>query len=112
MRSANPASGVLATITLPAIPGVAHVLESLKARFININQAGSVGTTIRVSTGGTVVWTYPTFVTGAGANIIAIDDVEALINLTCPVGLDLKVEFGAAPAANYQQAISITGRDI
>jgi hypothetical protein len=105
-------AGAAATITVPAVPGVVHVLDSLQASLVAV-AAAAAGSFIWV----TVSWGgfAPIYLTLLASNGGAIGNESASLSgldiATAPATA-LTVAFNAPAAANYNEVLLIQGHDI
>lgn len=105
----DPAPAVLASIVVPAAPGITHVLTHLFAKLINSQQAAAVGETVRVIDGTTTIWSLGMIVDGAGANIIKTETFDSDLLLMGTPGNALTINFVAAPPVGYYEQLIIQG---
>jgi hypothetical protein len=105
-----PPQGTRATITIPGIEGVAHVLTHISAKMYNVTNVGAFGITLSAHDGAIAIWQSLLVVTGAGANIITMDSLDPDLNLACAPGNALVVSFDSVSASLWQ-ALLINGYD-
>lgn len=103
------ASGIIATVTLPAVAGVSHVLDG--AQFIWKNYtpaAGAIGTIVSISTGFGTVWEGVLDV-AAG---IGTDEQQFTGPRVFPQNTAVTLTMSAAPAAGQWAQIDAQVHDI
>jgi hypothetical protein len=102
--TANAAAGATASITVPAVPNVAHVLDTLTLRAVNASAAlYAVNVTVQGGILGFVMDAFPN----------STDEISLTgIDLATAPGNALTITFsGVAPASTAQQ-IYAQGHDI
>lgn len=102
---ANTAGTV--SLTIPACPGITHVITDIDARVVDINAApGSYGSDVNVLKAGvTLIWTGFVYI----AAIPGTDEVTFSGSLSGDTSGALEVEFTTAMVANIQQSLSVQG---
>lgn len=102
----NEGNGVIATVTIPASPGVQHVLDSFYARL----ETGGVtfSPNVLLASGAFVVQ-LATLIVPPAAD--AVDTDSDLVSMAVPPGAVLSVTFSSG-GAGIVEFLRITGHDI
>lgn len=105
-QTANIAGVGTASVTLPALPGVAHVLDQLQLRLLN-NTAAAIAVNVTIS-GPAVSITVTLYAAATSQDSMSLTglDIDAGVNQA------LTIAFGSAAAANVWQTIIAQGHDI
>lgn len=104
-------AGAAASITVPATPGVVHILDSLLARLISAAAgAGGGATQLQVVTDPGVVLATDLgpLVAGAGNDSISLSGLD----IAASAGSSLIVRFTVVVPAAFEQDLVIQGHDI
>lgn len=100
--------GAAASITLPAVSGVTHVLESVHAQILTVVATGvAIGVNVDLGTGAVQY--------GAIQTSGTVPDSERFdqdIDLPGAIGAAITVALATAPVANEVQYLTIRGHDI
>lgn len=101
-------TGTAAQVTIPAAPGITHVLTSIRAKLADLN-AGP----------GELTFFVQIVITGAttinlliAAGIPGSDEVDFTCEIPAPAGGVITVAFNGATAANVYQEVTAQWHDI
>ena len=109
MYNAN-VGGAAASITVAALGGVSHVLDSLTARVISFGGTTAAAFTLQVTASGFVVLAWTMAITAAAYDK---DDISfSGLDISTLPNTSLVVAFTTAPPVNVAQDITIQGHDV
>lgn len=106
LQSNQAAGAGTASLTLPATPNVAHVLDQLQLRLLN-NTAAAIAVNVTI-TAGTFVITVTLYAAATSQDSLSLTGLD----LTAGAGQALTIAFGSAAIANVWQTIIAQGHDI
>lgn len=108
--STQAGGGFGATITVPAAPGIVHVLDSLFARIINTGTGASFIPAVRVTTSLGVVLSQ---LLVCAATIVTSDEVSfSGLDIPSSAGGTIVIDFNAVGLAGYFETLVVQGHDI
>lgn len=103
-------AGSAAGITVPATPGVVHVLDAIFARLINAGTGASAAVNVTATIGAVTVVNTQLVVP---ATVVAADEFSLSgLDLATAPGGSLVVTFSIAAPAGYAEVLIIQGHDI
>jgi hypothetical protein len=114
-NSVTGTTGVAASVTIPARPGVVHVLDSLFFKLTVFNFTGSTIVSWQVLAGGVQVLLGMLSTPATGAGTGAGVDTASLsgLDIVTPVNSTIVAQFtGAVPGAGVYEEVIIQGHDI
>jgi hypothetical protein len=100
--------GSTASVTVPASPGVVHILDAIFARMQNTTGGVEQTVNIQVTTLATVLQVELIMAATIGSDDVALSG----LNIASASGGILTVNFSAVTVAGYMQSITAQGHDI
>jgi hypothetical protein len=109
-------NGASPSITVPATPGVVHVLDSYSAKLMNASTAAGTLSTLLLNSSDGAFSGYVLGIIGASQVTSGSVDVDTAggssLDLAAGAGASLTIAFGAISLTNSSEWLLIQGHDI